>query len=162
MDLDSLHPVVTRLVARPETGASAQLEFRHLILFAMSKKPIQKSTINRLNYENQGNIIPGFMRPSLHEVPSLTRFPGISVTIQIFLARLQGHLLDKYVLNSLNCPVKIPIGPACNHQFSFGTVRFSTSGVYVFNIRERLTTVTELSAMANAASSGLNMMPNEG
>ena len=41
-------------------------------------------------------------------------------------------------------------------------LNFFASGVYVLNSSERLTTVTELSAIANAASSGRNVMPSEG
>jgi hypothetical protein len=37
-----------------------------------------------------------------------------------------------------------------------------TGGIYLFNSRERLTTVTELIAMANPASSGLKVIPQRG
>ena len=39
---------------------------------------------------------------------------------------------------------------------------FFASGTYFFNRSERDTTVTELAAIARAASSGLNVIPNDG
>jgi hypothetical protein len=48
------------------------------------------------------------------------------------------------------------------HTFHLTYLPFFASGIYFLSCRERLITVTELSAIARAASSGLNTIPKNG
>jgi hypothetical protein len=59
---------------------------------------------------------------------------------------INGHLTDRIYRHS------------CHLTY----LPFFASGIYLLSSRERLTTVTELSAIARAASSGLNTKPKYG
>ena len=69
---------------------------------------------------------------------------------------------DHHIFSYTPIDSPVIIQRACNFYPGLGAVFLSTGGTYDFNNSDRLTTVTELSAMANAASSGLNIMPKEG
>ncbi len=68
------------------------------------------------------------------------------VTGELCCFFINGHLTDR-----INCQF-----------FHLTYLPFFASGIYFLRSRERLTTVTELSAIARAASSGLNTKPKDG
>src|SRR5208337_881782 len=73
------------------------------------------------------------------------------VSLSLVLAReLRGLLIHGHLADRVDChtiPHSLP---------------FFASGIYVLSRSERLTTVTELSAMARAASSGRKVIPKDG
>ncbi len=60
---------------------------------------------------------------------------------------IDGHLTDRIDCHFLQYLSHLP---------------FFASGIYFVSSSDRVTTVTELAAIARAASSGRNVMPNEG
>jgi hypothetical protein len=69
----------------------------------------------------------------------------------IFAGELCCFLINGHLADRINC-----------HAFYLSYLPFFASGIYVLSSRERLTTVTELRAIARAANSGLKVKPKEG
>ena len=75
----------------------------------------------------------------------------------IFLAFvLAGELCSFFIYGHLTDRID------CHFLKHLSHLPFFASGIYFVSIRDRVTTVTELAAIARAASSGRNVMPNEG
>lgn len=73
-------------------------------------------------------------------------FPAFIIAGELCRFFIDGHLADR-----INC-----------HVFYLSYLPFFASGIYVLSSRERLTTVTELRAIARAANSGLKVKPKNG
>jgi hypothetical protein len=69
----------------------------------------------------------------------------------IFAGELCRFLINRHFADRIN-----------RQCFYLSYFPFFASGKYFLSNRERLTTVTELSAIASAASSGLNTKPKDG
>jgi hypothetical protein len=87
------------------------------------------------------------------------------VRIELFLtARCTEIILLSFVLARELCGflINIHLADRINGHTIPQVPHFFASGIYPLRRSERVTTVTELAAIASAASSGRNVIPNEG